>query len=161
MTRILAATVLTAALAFMPAAPVAQGRAGGAGASDQTWLLKPARVFDGESMREGWAVLVRGARIEAVGPATTLAAQGGTVIDLPGTTVMPGLIDAPFPGRRACHGMPRYPAFSSALSAAQIDGEIAPLKSAAQVSSMFARTSVARQYGLKKLGGSFQWFGRW
>ncbi|MBP8273239.1 MAG: amidohydrolase family protein [Acidobacteria bacterium] len=78
----------------MPAAPVAQGRAGGAGASDQTWLLKPARVFDGESMREGWAVLVRGARIEAVGPATTLAAQGGTVIDLPGTTVMPGLIDA-------------------------------------------------------------------
>lgn len=57
-------------------------------------LLKPARVFDGETMHEGWAVLVRGTRIEAVGPAANLNAQGATVVDLPGTTLLPGLIEA-------------------------------------------------------------------
>lgn len=30
-------------------------------------ILRPARVFDGEVMREGWAVRVRGDRIETVG----------------------------------------------------------------------------------------------
>jgi imidazolonepropionase-like amidohydrolase len=78
----------------LPAASVPQGRGGGAGASDQSWLLTPARVFDGESMHEGWAVLVRGSRIEAVGPAANLSAQAATVVDLPGTTLMPGLIEA-------------------------------------------------------------------
>ena len=60
-------------------------------------LLKPARIFDGESpqMREGWAVLVRGEKIEAMGPANELAAAAGAkVIDLPGATLMPGLIEA-------------------------------------------------------------------
>ena len=35
------------------------------------YLLKPARVFDGESaaLHEGWVVLVRGDRIDAAGPA--------------------------------------------------------------------------------------------
>jgi imidazolonepropionase-like amidohydrolase len=55
-------------------------------------VLRPARVFDGESMREGWAVRVRGDRIDAVGPAAAVAAAGAT-IDLPGTTLMPGLIE--------------------------------------------------------------------
>src|SRR5581483_1947145 len=31
-------------------------------------VVKPARVFDGETMHEGWAVRVRGDRIDAVGP---------------------------------------------------------------------------------------------
>ena len=56
-------------------------------------LLRPARVFDGVSPRphEGWQVLVRGERIEAVGPA--LAAPAGTrIVDLPGTTLLPGMI---------------------------------------------------------------------
>ena len=76
-----------------PEAQPAQGR-GGAAIADQAWMLTPARVFDGESMHEGWAVLVRGVRIEAVGPAANLAAQSATTIDLPGATLLPGLIEA-------------------------------------------------------------------
>ena len=57
-------------------------------------LLKPARVFDGEAMHEGWVVLVRGGLVEAAGPAATVSTQGAAVIDLPGTTLLPGLIEA-------------------------------------------------------------------
>ena len=56
-------------------------------------VLRPARVFDGETMREGWSVRVRGERIEAAGPAASVATSGATVIDLPGTTLLPGLIE--------------------------------------------------------------------
>jgi imidazolonepropionase-like amidohydrolase len=58
-------------------------------------LLIPAAVWDGraEAPRAGVAVLVRGERIEAVGPVETLDAQGATRIDLPGTTLIPGLIE--------------------------------------------------------------------
>jgi imidazolonepropionase-like amidohydrolase len=66
--------------------------------SQTTYLLRPDRVFDGYSgqLHAGWAVLVRADRIVAAGPATELVAQstGAQVIDLPGTTLMPGLIDA-------------------------------------------------------------------
>jgi imidazolonepropionase-like amidohydrolase len=58
------------------------------------YVLRPARVFDGESMQTGWAVAIRGRRIESAGPAAGLAAAGAQVIDLPGATLMPGLIDA-------------------------------------------------------------------
>lgn len=79
----------------LPSAETFQGRGGGAGTqAEQSWLIKPARVFDGDVMHEGWGVLVRGSRIEAVGPVANLAAQGATAIDLPGTTLMPGLIEA-------------------------------------------------------------------
>ena len=56
-------------------------------------VLRPARVFDGESMHEGWAVRVRGERIDAVGPEATLADPAATIVDLPGLTVLPGLIE--------------------------------------------------------------------
>jgi imidazolonepropionase-like amidohydrolase len=56
-------------------------------------VLTPARVFDGETMHEGWGVRVGGDRIEAVGPAMGLAAAGARVIDLPGTTLTPGLVE--------------------------------------------------------------------
>ncbi|WP_128546233.1 metal-dependent hydrolase family protein [Larkinella soli] len=56
-------------------------------------LLKPDRVFDGETMHEGWAVRVRGERIEAVGPAGSVPAAGAEVVDLKGTTLLPGLIE--------------------------------------------------------------------
>src|SRR3954452_13727464 len=56
-------------------------------------ILKPARVFDGDTMHEGWAVRVKGDRIEAVGTAESVAATGATVVDLPGTTLMPGLVE--------------------------------------------------------------------
>jgi imidazolonepropionase-like amidohydrolase len=56
-------------------------------------LLKPARVFDGDAMHEGWAVRVKGDRIDAVGPAATLMQAGAKDIDLPGTTLTPGLVE--------------------------------------------------------------------
>ena len=55
-------------------------------------LLRPARVFDGESLHEGWVVRVRGERIESAGPADA-GAPGATVVDLPNTTLIPGLIE--------------------------------------------------------------------
>ena len=60
-------------------------------------LLRAARVFDatGEETHEGWSVLVTGSRIAAVGPAAQVAAPAGArTIDLPGMTLLPGLIDA-------------------------------------------------------------------
>jgi imidazolonepropionase-like amidohydrolase len=54
-------------------------------------VLKPARVFDGDAMHEGWVVLVKGDRIEQAGPSVDIA--GATVLDLPGTTLMPGLVE--------------------------------------------------------------------
>ena len=61
--------------------------------AETTTLLVPARVFDGESLHEGWAVRVRGARIEAVGPADAVTAPGATRRVLDGTTLLPGLIE--------------------------------------------------------------------
>ena len=64
---------------------------------DTIYLLKPAHVFDGESaqLRDGWVVLVHGEKIEAVGPASEVKAPADAkVIDLPGMTLMPGLIEA-------------------------------------------------------------------
>jgi imidazolonepropionase-like amidohydrolase len=51
-------------------------------------------VFDGTSMHEGWAVRVRGDRIDAVGPLAAVSQAGATTIDLPGATLLPGLIEA-------------------------------------------------------------------
>src|SRR5229473_2642368 len=56
-------------------------------------VLKPARVFDGETMHEGWAVRVRGDRIDAAGPAAGMTATAAAMIDMPGTTLMPGLVE--------------------------------------------------------------------
>ncbi len=58
-------------------------------------LLRPARVFDGEATHDGWAVVVRGSRIEAAGPTADVKAPAGArTIELPGMTLLPGLIDA-------------------------------------------------------------------
>ena len=60
-------------------------------------LLRPARVFDGTSAspHEGWVVLVTGDRIAAVGLAADVRAPAGaTTIELPGMTLLPGLIEA-------------------------------------------------------------------
>lgn len=56
-------------------------------------VLRPAAVFDGVEMHTGWSVVVDGTTIKAAG-ANVAAPAGATVIDLPGATVMPGLIDA-------------------------------------------------------------------
>ncbi len=60
---------------------------------DTTYVLKPALTFDGETLHEGWAVRVKGERIEAAGPAASINASGAKVIDLPGTTLLPGLVE--------------------------------------------------------------------
>jgi imidazolonepropionase-like amidohydrolase len=57
-------------------------------------VLVPARVFDGETSHEGWAVRIRGDRIETVGPAAAATQPGAAVVDLPGATLMPGLVEA-------------------------------------------------------------------
>jgi imidazolonepropionase-like amidohydrolase len=84
---------------FDVAYSAAQGRRGrGAGAQAgpvKTYVLKPARVFDGDAMHEGWVVVVRGQRIDAAGPAASVTAPADAeVLDLAGDTLMPGLIEA-------------------------------------------------------------------
>lgn len=68
--------------------------AGAAPAQADTLLLKPARVFDGVNAQphEGWSVLVEGDRIAAAGPAVAAPADA-RVIELPGATLMPGMIE--------------------------------------------------------------------
>src|SRR5436190_18627658 len=82
-------------LLALPLALVAQGgRQGGRSPADAAvTILRPARVFDGDTMHEGWGVRVRGDRIEAAGPAASINAPGATAIDLPGTTLMPGMVE--------------------------------------------------------------------
>ena len=57
-------------------------------------LLRPAAVFDGQDRHLGWAVLVENDRITAVGPVAQLALPVGVrTLDLPGLTLLPGLIE--------------------------------------------------------------------
>ncbi len=65
-----------------------------ANAEPQRMLLRPAQVFDGTdpAPHPGWQVLVEGDRIAAVGPNLTVPA-GTQTIDLPGQTLIPGLIE--------------------------------------------------------------------
>ncbi len=55
-------------------------------------VLRPAQVFDGDAMHPGWQVIVDGDRIIAAGPGLTVPA-GATVRELPGATLMPGMIE--------------------------------------------------------------------
>lgn len=83
--------LLVALLWVVPSMASAQ-----APAAPATYLLRPARVFDGVSAKpqEGWVVLVRGDRIVTVGPAAQVVAPAGTeLVELPGTTLLPGLIE--------------------------------------------------------------------
>ena len=76
---------LTAGAADKPAAPTT------------SYLLKADRVFDARSERThaGWVVLVQGDRIAAIGPADQVRAPvDARVIEMPGATLMPGMIDA-------------------------------------------------------------------
>jgi imidazolonepropionase-like amidohydrolase len=60
------------------------------------FLLQPARVFDGETAQthEGWSVVVSSNKIVAAGPASSVTAPAeAKKIDLPGITLLPGLMD--------------------------------------------------------------------
>ncbi|MEP6836106.1 MAG: amidohydrolase family protein [Gemmatimonas sp.] len=66
------------------------------GGPQRVVLLQPKAVFDGttDGVKEGWAVLVRGERIAAVGPLASLTVPADAErIVLSGMTLMPGMID--------------------------------------------------------------------
>ena len=79
----------TAAFAAADNPPVSQA------APSAATLLRPARVWTaGEAVHEGWVVLTQGSRIVAAGPEGTVRADAGArLIDLPGATLLPGLMD--------------------------------------------------------------------
>jgi imidazolonepropionase-like amidohydrolase len=93
-------SLIAAAVLVLPAIAWAQGRGGRGGAAPApvgpAIVLVPDRVWDAVDVapHEGWAVVVHGDLIEAVGPRgqLTLPADAKT-ITLPGTTLMPGLIE--------------------------------------------------------------------
>lgn len=63
---------------------------------EQVVLLRPDRIYEGtgESSHEGWVVLVRGRRIADVGPPDRVEApEEARTVNLPGATLLPGLID--------------------------------------------------------------------
>jgi imidazolonepropionase-like amidohydrolase len=74
-----------------------QGQRTATTAPEAVYLLRPAHVFDGESaqLHDDWAIVVRGQKIEAVGsPAMIRVPAEAKLIELPGLTLMPGLIEA-------------------------------------------------------------------
>jgi imidazolonepropionase-like amidohydrolase len=89
MTRI---TMLFSLGALAAAAPPARAQD-----HERETILRPARVWDGlaDAPRAGLVVLVRGDRIAAVGPAAEVrAGPGARVVDLPGLTLIPGMIES-------------------------------------------------------------------
>ncbi len=87
-------TVLLALLA-LPATPQGQATQTSNSASPTNRiLLVPDRVFDGERIVEGAAVVIDGDRIVAVGPRAHFErADYDTIQEFPGTTLLPGLIE--------------------------------------------------------------------
>src|SRR5690348_6014062 len=96
--RLFASLLIVLTIGFQVASDAQGRRGGGAGAQAgpvRTYVLRPARVFDGDEMHDGWVVVVRGQRIEAAGPAASVTAPADAeTIDLAGDTLMPGLIEA-------------------------------------------------------------------
>ena len=69
--------------------PETQGQTPGA------YVLRPARVFDGEGTHDNWIVVVTGDQITHVGPAASAQIPSGArSLEMPGLTVLPGLIEA-------------------------------------------------------------------
>lgn len=60
---------------------------------DKYILLKPDKVFDGEQLHTGWVVLVKNNYIEATGAMNFKLPVGTQIIELKGTTLLPGLIE--------------------------------------------------------------------
>jgi imidazolonepropionase-like amidohydrolase len=57
-------------------------------------VLRPNAVFDGETLHSNWVVIVRGERILAAGPESSMdVPRGAQSVDLAGLTLMPGLIE--------------------------------------------------------------------
>jgi len=64
------------------------------GQTSVKYYLTAERVFDGENMHEGWAVITEGDKIVAAGPKDKLKEPpGATRINFPNSTLTPGLIE--------------------------------------------------------------------
>src|SRR5215217_6095666 len=61
--------------------------------TDSFYLLKPDRVFDGEQMHNDWIVLVKSNKIEAAGAMNFKLPANTRIIELKGSTLLPGLIE--------------------------------------------------------------------
>jgi imidazolonepropionase-like amidohydrolase len=61
--------------------------------TDSLYLLKPDRVFDGDQMHTDWVVLVKGNKIEAAGALDFKLPSNTRIIELKGSTLLPGLIE--------------------------------------------------------------------
>jgi imidazolonepropionase-like amidohydrolase len=61
--------------------------------SDSFYLFKPDRVFDGDQMHSDWIVLVKGKKIESCGAMTFKLPANTRIVELPGATLLPGLIE--------------------------------------------------------------------
>jgi imidazolonepropionase-like amidohydrolase len=62
-----------------------------------SWVLRPQQVFDAlsDQAHPGWIVIVTGSRIAGVGPSASVhVPPGAHSVDLPGMTLLPGLIEA-------------------------------------------------------------------
>lgn len=80
------------ALPLWVAAAICCLQAAAAESEQATLLLRPARVFDGTTLHEGWRVLVKGDRIIEAG-ANVTPPPGTREVDLSGKTLLPGLIE--------------------------------------------------------------------
>jgi imidazolonepropionase-like amidohydrolase len=60
---------------------------------DSFYLLKPLRVFDGETMHTNWVVLVKGNKIEEAGEINFKLPSNTRIIEMKGATLLPGLIE--------------------------------------------------------------------
>jgi imidazolonepropionase-like amidohydrolase len=62
--------------------------------SKNSYYLTADRVFDGETMHEGWAVIVENDKIIAAGPKDKVKEPAGSIkINFPNSTLTPGLIE--------------------------------------------------------------------
>lgn len=89
-------SVIATTLTLLAATLGAQAPAVRPAPAPKPLLIVPDAVFDGtgSAPQKGWAVLVRGQRIVAAGPAATLQVPADAErISLPGTTLLPGMSD--------------------------------------------------------------------
>jgi imidazolonepropionase-like amidohydrolase len=90
------ALVVAFLLPWSPAAVRAAAQVPAARDSARVTVLAPDAVWDGvaDAPQRGWIVVVRGERIEAVGPESRVAPPAGAErIALAGSTIIPGLIE--------------------------------------------------------------------
>ena len=91
-----ATLALLGSVAFL-ATDVGAQRAPAPQVASESWLIRPQQVFDAtsEQAHPGWVVLVTGNTIAAVGPTASVTPPAGAhTVDLPGMTLLPGLIEA-------------------------------------------------------------------